>query len=111
MGRMILLKLQPNQDVTEALELAVRAAAMQRAQIRGAVGSLVEAVIERDGSSVRIAGPGLEIAGLSGCIEARGGSILSGYVCGTDTAVEHGRFVRGLNAVGITFEVVLEAME
>lgn len=108
MGRMIILKLQPNQDITEALEAAVRDADMAGARIRGAVGSLVEAVLERDGKLVKISGPGLEVAGLSGEIAVAGGSTLTGYVCRPDTRAENGSFVRGMNAVGVTFEIVLE---
>ena len=46
MGRMIIVKLQPNQDVTEALERAIYDAGMTAATVCGAVGSLVEAIIE-----------------------------------------------------------------
>ena len=111
MGRMILLKLQPNQDVTEGLEAAARDAGMARARICGAVGSLVEAVVLRGDAHVHMPGPGLEIGGLSGIVDAGGGSSLSGFICGTDTRTQYGRFARGRNAVGITFEVVLEGLE
>lgn len=107
-GRTILLKLQPNQDVTEALEAAVRAAGMSSARICGAVGSLVEAVIEQHGKQTKVSGPGLEVAGLSGIVSACGDTVLEGYVCRPDTGLEHGRFLRGMNAVGVTFELVLE---
>lgn len=106
--RRILVKLQPNQDVTEALEAAVRAAGLPAAKICGAVGSLVEAVIEQDGVRTKVSGPGLEVAGLSGVIAASGDSQLAGFVCRPNTGVERGIFVRGMNAVGVTFELLLE---
>jgi uncharacterized protein len=111
MGRTVLVKLQPNQDVTQALETAVRDVGMTSARIRGAVGSLVEAVIEQNGVLTKITGPGLEVAGLSGVINPCGSSRLCGYICRPDTSTEFGVFVRGMNAVGITFELVIEACE
>jgi len=108
MGRMIIVKLQPNQDVTEALERAIYDAGMTAATVCGAVGSLVEAIIERDGVLAKISGPGLEVAGLAGRIEADGNSLLSGFVCRPDTGLEFGVLVRGMNAVGVTFELALE---
>jgi predicted DNA-binding protein with PD1-like motif len=103
----LLVKLQPNQDITEALETVVRDHGFRTARILGSVGSFVEAVVHRDGEYVRVAPLGQEIAGLSGDIDAAGGSRLSGYVCRADTSVVPGFFARGLNAVGVTFELLL----
>jgi len=105
--RVVLVKLQPNQDVTQALEQAARDCGFASARILGAVGSVVEAVLDRDGEEVRIAGPGQEIAALSGEIRPAGGSRLSGYVCCMDASVFGGTFAYGRNAVGITFEVLM----
>lgn len=104
----LLVKLQPNQDVTQALEGIAREYGFKTARILASVGSLVESVIDRDDERVRISGPGQEIAGLSGKIDPAGGSKLSGYVCCMDSTVVPGVFVHGLNAVGVTFEVLLE---
>jgi len=103
-----LVKLQPNQDVTKALEAAARNCGFKSARILGAVGSLVEAVLDQDGKLVRVSGLGQEIAALSGEVHSAGGSRLSGYVCCTDASVVPGIFAYGLNAVGVTFEVLLE---
>ena len=105
----ILLKLQPNQDVTEALEAAVRRAGMHRARIVAAVGSLVEGVLLRDDGVEVVAGPGIEVAALTGEVIAAGGSRLHGYLCREDTGVVEGMLARGRNAVGVTFELLLEA--
>jgi predicted DNA-binding protein with PD1-like motif len=84
MPRSILLKLQPNQDVTHALERAVRDAGMTCATI-----------------------PGIEVASLSGLVFAAGGSRLHGYFCCSDTSVAAGILAPGLNAVAVTFELLL----
>ncbi|MDR6511555.1 putative DNA-binding protein with PD1-like motif [Novosphingobium capsulatum] len=105
--RVVLVKLQPNQDVTQALEQAARICGFASAHILGAVGSVVEAVLDHDGQELRIPGPGQEIACLSGAIKPTGGSRLSGYVCCVDTSVVGGTLVYGRNAVGVTFEVLL----
>lgn len=103
-----LLKLQPNQDVTTALEEAARAAGFARAWIGVAVGSLVEGVV-RCGTRVEVVGgPAIEVAALSGEIDPRGAtSRLTAYLCREDTSVVAGELVRGRNAVGVTFEIWL----
>lgn len=105
----ILLKIQPNQDVTLALEDALRAAGMRRARIWAAVGSLIEGVIEREDEVERIIGPAIEVAALSGEVSAGGDADpLHGYFCRDDTTVVCGVLVRGRNMVAVTFEVLLE---
>jgi predicted DNA-binding protein with PD1-like motif len=104
----LLVKLQPNQDVTQALETVARENGFRMARILASVGSLVESVVDREGERVRVSGPGQEIAGLSGTIDPAGGSSLSGYVCCMDSTVIPGTFAYGLNAVGVTFEVLME---
>ena len=104
----ILVKLQPNQDVTEALEAVVADAGMSRGRIVAAVGRLVEGVIRCGDGVAIVAGPGLEIAALSGDIIPGGGTRLHGFVCQQDTSVIEGELVRGRNAVGVTFELLIE---
>lgn len=108
MPRAILLKLQPNQDVTHGLERAVRDAGMARARVVGAVGSLVEGVLVRGAGVERIAGPAIEVASLTGRVLAGGGSRLHGYLCCSDTSVAVGILAPGRNAVAVTFELLLE---
>jgi predicted DNA-binding protein with PD1-like motif len=104
----ILLKLQPNQDVTEALEGQARAAGMAQARIVAAVGSLVEGVIRRGDALELIEGPAIEVAGLAGDVLPDGGSRLHAYLCREDATVVEGELLRGSNAVGVTFEVLLQ---
>lgn len=103
-----LLKLQPNQDVTEALEAEVRRAGLHCARIVAAVGSLVEGVLLRDDSVEVVEGPAIEVAALTGKIFGAGGSQLHGYLCRENTGVVEGILARGRNAVGVTFELLLE---
>ena len=107
MTQAILLKLFPNQDVTVGLEAAARAAGFGRARIVAAVGSLVEGVIQRDGGVELVPGPALEVAALTGVVDASGGSELRGYFCCADTCVIDGPLVRGRNTVSVTFEALL----
>lgn len=102
-----IVKLQPNQDVTEALEAAIAEAGMTRARIVAAVGSLVEGVLLRGDRIEVVDGPAIEVAALVGDIRVGGGGRLYGYLCRQDTEVVAGELVRGRNAVGVTFELLL----
>lgn len=104
----VLLKLQPNQDVTKALEAEVRALGMKRARIVAAVGSLIEGVVATDKGMTRVVGPAIEVAALAGEVLPNGGSRLHGYLCREDTSVVEGELVRGSNMISVTFEVLLE---
>lgn len=107
----VLMKLQPNQDVTEGLEAAIAAIGMRRARIVAAVGSLVEGVIGRAGEIEIVEGPGIEIAALTGDVHVDGTSRLHGFMIRQNTDVVAGELVRGRNAVGVTFELLLEASD
>lgn len=106
-----LLKLQPNQDLTDGIEAYLRAAGIKAVLIVDAVGSLVNAVLEKDGIQTHVTGPGLEVAGLSGTVLIEGTSSLYGYVCHTDMTVSEGFLVQGRNAVGVTFEIILQELD
>lgn len=108
-GKAVLVKLAPNQDVTLALEAAARQAGFAGAVIRTAVGSLVEGVFVEMGSTISVPGPGIEVAALQGEIDPHGRrSRLHAHLCLADAQVASGQLARGLNAVGVTFEVLLE---
>jgi predicted DNA-binding protein with PD1-like motif len=85
----------------------VRDAGMTCATIVGAVGSVVEGVLQHVESIERVSGPGIEVASLSGLVFAAGGSRLHGYFCCSDTSVAAGILAPGLNAVAVTFELLL----
>lgn len=107
----ILLKLQPNQDVTEGLEAAIASVGVRQARIMAAVGSLVEGVIHRGTDVEIVEGPAIEVAALSGEVHVDGTSRLHGFMICQNTDVMEGELVRGRNAVGVTFELLLEARD
>lgn len=83
--------------------------------ILSGVGSLNEAIFTSANDtgqiSQTIAGPGLEIAGLSGelrvAADGSGTSTLTGWITRTDGSVVGGPLVRGRNIVCITFEATI----
>ena len=116
-----LIKLQPNQDVTEALETVCKALGGRTLEIIAAVGSLNEAVlVDELGRQTRVTGPGLEVAGLSGTVHSAGAAAsdtapgtapgtlppLHATICGSDCTAAAGYLVRGENAICVTFEIV-----
>jgi len=119
-NRVLLVKLQPNQDVYAGLESACRDAGFRGGLVLSGVGSLNEAWILRtgdaSGTSVHvIEGPGLEIAGVTGRIDVDQGRIddgkcaLTAWVARADGSVAGGLLARRGNIVCITFEfTVLE---
>lgn len=107
MSAAILLKLQPNQDITLALENAVRAAGLSSATIVAAVGSLTQAVVVRPDGYETVEGPAIEVAALSGVIVPDSDTQLHAYLCCDDTSVVEGPLARGRNGIAVTFEVLL----
>lgn len=108
LGRMVLVRLKPNQDLVGGIEAAARDAGIAEAVVRGAIGSLVEANLAYGTGTIRkVAGPGVEILTLSGRLSG-GTADLRGTVSGPDAQVHGGRFVPGSNAICITLELVLQ---
>ncbi|MBU6493848.1 MAG: DNA-binding protein [Burkholderiales bacterium] len=115
LGRLVVARLKPDQDLTESLETLCAEHGIGRAVVRGAVGSLVDArLAHRVGDDWRervVAGPGIEILNVFG--EAGASSdgrapVLHGVVADTDGRIYAGRFVRGANRCFITIEVTLQ---
>lgn len=115
-GRMLVIRLKPNEDLVEAVEAAARELRVGRAVVRSAVGSLVDAALgygQGDSKSVTtIEGPGIEILTLSGEIrpdaDGRPRASLRGTVSDSDAKVYGGLFLRGANPICITLELVLQ---
>jgi predicted DNA-binding protein with PD1-like motif len=81
--------------------------------VRGALGSLIDACLERpDGSCQVIRGPAVEIVSLAGEVRQQpDGTLraaLTGVVADTNGQVYGGPFVAGANSVCVTFEITLE---
>lgn len=108
------LKLDPGTEVTEGLLSAYRRLGWDRAIILSGMGSVREAHLEYQSPTGRayltVAGPGLEIASISGRLDIEAGSaeqpVLSAVVCDQFGASFGGRLRRGKNFVCITLEVI-----
>jgi predicted DNA-binding protein with PD1-like motif len=116
-NEVMLIKLQPNQDLVTGLEDACREAGISRACILSGVGSINDAYIEYTApggsNKVRVVnGPGLEVAGVTGAVELDshgvGVSQLTAWVCDSTGDIVGGRLQRGHNIICITFEFVLQ---
>ena len=116
LGRCAVIRLRPNEDLVEGVELACAENGIQRAVVRSAVGSLVDAVLVFGGSAaqttVSAEGPGVEILTLSGEIvpgkDGRPSADLRGTISTPDARVLGGRFLPGRNSICITLELVLQ---
>ena len=125
-GRVVVARIKPNEDLVGALEQLCDTYRMQRAVVRGVLGSLVEGCLSyRSADGVRqrvVKGPGVEILNVFGEVGetgSSGGSVgnrtddsdrtqLNAVLSGTDGAVYAGRLVRGANLAFITIEVTLQ---
>lgn len=115
-GRSAVIRLRPNEDLVEGVEQACVENGIERAVVRSAVGSLVDAVLgfgeESRGETVSAEGPGVEILTLSGEIlpgdDGRPKADLRGTISTPDARVLGGRFLPGRNSICITLELVLQ---
>ena len=113
MGRVAYGRIAPNEDLVQSVEKLCLAHGFRNAFVRGALGSLVDACLNKsDGSCVVIRGPAAEIVSLAGEVRSHpDGSLqaaLTGVVADTNGHVYGGPFVAGANPVCVTFEVTLE---
>lgn len=115
-GRCAVIRLRPNEDLVEGVELACAENGIQRAVVRSAVGSLVDAVLVFGSGTtqktVSAEGPGVEILTLSGEIspgaDGRPSADLRGTISTPEARVLGGRFLPGRNSICITLELVLQ---
>ncbi|MFM0342355.1 PPC domain-containing DNA-binding protein [Paraburkholderia fungorum] len=115
-GRLVVARLKPNEDLIESLENKCLEHGIGRAIIRGVVGSLIDASLERGYGNTTceqpISGPGVEILSVFGEIDLRDrgspNTVLSGVVADTKGQMFAGRFRRGANLSFITIEASLQ---
>mgnify|MGYP002261714484 CR=1 FL=1 len=111
LGRLVIARLKPNEDVIESAEALCTAHGIKLAVVRGGLGSLIDAqlcYLGRDGMKhIHVDGPGVEILSLSGEISA-GASRLQGVVADCDGNLYAGRLERGKNLSFITVELTLQ---
>jgi len=106
---LLLLRLQPGDDLVDGIEAQARAHGIRNALVRGGPGSLMRATLQAGGPPVDAPGPAAEILTLVG--ELRDGvADLHGTVGDPEGRVYAGRFLRGRNPVCITVELALEAL-
>ena len=112
LGRLFVIRLKPNQDLSEGVEAACGDLGLTRAVVRSGLGSLNDAHFDIAGGAVSVSGPGLEILTLNGEIvpdaEGRPRAELSGTVCNAEGTVMGGRFRRGENIICITLELMVQ---
>lgn len=111
-GRIVYARLRPNEDLVQSIEKLCLAHGFARAMVRGSLGSLTQASLERAAAVEDLPGPAVEILTLSGevALDEAGAAVarLNGTVVDPAGAVHAGRFVSGRNPVCMTFEAVLE---
>jgi predicted DNA-binding protein with PD1-like motif len=112
LGRIYIVRLKPNQDLTEGVEAACKAEGLRHGILRSGIGSLNDASFDLGERRLRVEGPGLEILSLTGEIrfDANGNPTarLSGTVCDAEGRIKGGRFRRGENIVCITAELMIQ---
>ena len=102
-GNGVLIRLAPDQDVVTAVEAVAAQAGITGGRIHG-VGSICEPHFEGQG---RIATPITEVRIDQGRLDA-GRAVIDVSHVDTGWTTHRGRLVRGLNPVGVTFELLLE---
>lgn len=114
-GRVIVARIKPNEDLIGALEQLCDAYRIQRALVRGVLGSLIDGCLSyraADSERLRVVkGPGVEILNVFGEVCGSGDSAhtqLNAAISGTDGAVYAGRLVRGANLAFITIEATMQ---
>ncbi|MFT3666331.1 PPC domain-containing DNA-binding protein [Piscinibacter sp.] len=113
-GRVSYARIAPNEDLVTAVEALCAELKLQRAFVRGSLGSLIDACIRtrEDGAPLHIHGPAVEIASLAGEIRPDADGVprafIHGVVADANGRVWGGAFVRGLNPICMTFELTLE---
>jgi predicted DNA-binding protein with PD1-like motif len=115
-GRIVVIRLKPNQDLVEGVELAAAEAGLSHAMVRSAVGSLVDGALGygagETAAVTTVEGPGVEILTLCGEIrpdeEGHPCALLQGTISDSDAKVYGGTFLRGANPICITLELVLQ---
>lgn len=116
LGKLVMARLKPNQDLTESVEALCRQHGMHTAIVRGAIGSLIDARLQYSTPNglreMEVNGPGVEILNVFGEIGFADGKSnsnpLQGVVADTDGKIFAGRFKRGANLSFITIEITLQ---
>jgi len=116
-GRILTARIRPNVDLVEGIEQICADNDISHAEIRGCVGSVMDAVLEIGGGAETareqiVQGPGLEIALTAGEVrpdaEGHPRARLYGLIANWESSAYAGEFVRGKNLTFVTLELVLQ---
>ena len=110
-GRVFTVRLRPNVDLIAGIQQICADHGLAYAEVRGAIGSLIDAALQIGDMKRTVAGPGLEIALTSGRVapadNGQPRARLFGLVSDGEGRPYGGEFVRGENPVFVTLELVL----
>ena len=112
LGRICIVRLKPNQDLTIGIETACVSEGLRHGFLRSGIGSLNDASFDLGDKRLHVEGPGLEILSLTGEIRAdaagKPNARLLGTVCDAEGHVKGGQFRRGENIICITAELIIQ---
>ncbi|WP_072805825.1 PCC domain-containing protein [Rhodococcoides yunnanense] len=110
-GRAVMTRVRPGIEIHEAVRQVMVASGIQRASVRGSLGSLVGATLLRDGGTVVAPGPATEVA-MSGHVVRDGDSLseahLTVFAIDRHGEVHTGELAGRGNLVAVTFELLVE---
>jgi predicted DNA-binding protein with PD1-like motif len=104
--RAVMTRVRPGVEIHDAVREVMVSADMQRASVRGSLGSLVGATLLRDGESLSIEGPATEVA-IAGHMKDTDAH-LSVLVMDRHGGVHVGELAERGNLVAVTFELLVE---
>jgi len=116
-GQIVTARIRPNVDLVGGIEQICADNDIRHAQIRGCVGSVMDAVLDVGGGGENareqiVPGPGLEIALTTGEVrpddDGKPCARLYGLAANWDSDAFAGEFVRGKNLTFVTLELVLQ---
>lgn len=111
LGRLVVARLKPNEDVIDSAEALCASHGITCAVVRGGLGSLIDGDLRYHGEHgdriIHVPGPGIEILSLSGEVIA-GQSHLQAVLADADGKLFAGCLQRGRNLSFITVELTLQ---
>ncbi len=113
-SRSVIARVCPNEDITTAVKDLCASTGIRQAAIRGGIGSLIGATFagRADMASVRVAGPGTEVATLVGHLTTdSAGNVDLTLTCTLVDKfgqVHAGTLVPGENPVAVTYELLIQ---
>jgi len=106
-------RIAPNEDLVAAVEKVCLMHGIERALVRGSLGSLTDACFEQAQGRIReVRGPAIEVLSLTGEVatgdDGSPRAVLTAVAGDSEGRLHAGRLVPGRNPVLVTFELALE---